>query len=275
MDFLLTPEEAQTTAKAVVDYFQAEGHVVNVEAAVDDEVQFRPTVSASKVGLTVYVESQSAPAYTTGVKELVSWVSVKRVNCEVYIAVPLDASLSGRFLTLLKRDGVGLILVDGAAAVTVHHAARNPALIVTPDPDLKYGGRTAAVREAVKRFNEVDRKGALQTMCEIVEGETGKLVKRLARKSWITPSEAIVEKMDWAGKINVSASAAQYTSGRTPLVDDKLKTDLHSFRGARNLIDHPAATPTAERKRQRQFAERMLMGPRLVAELVTLHRKIV
>ena len=60
-----------------------------------------------------------------------------------------------------------------------------------------------------------------------------------------------------------------------PIVDDKLKQDLHSFRGARNLIDHPATSKAAEKKRQTQFAERMVMGPRLAGELLSLQAKVV
>ena len=273
MDFVLTPEEAQSTAKAIVDHLTGEHHSVDVEAGVDKDVQFRPTVSARKHGLAVYVEAQSAPAYTQGVKDLVHLMGVKRANCEIYIAAPVDASLSGRFLTLLGRDGVGLMLVDEHSVVSVDREARNPALMITPDPDLKLGRHAGAVREAVKRFNQVDRKSALQTMCEIVEGETERLVKVLARKAWITKTEEECASMDWATQINVAAAKTVYTPGREPLVDDKTKTDLHSFRNARNLIDHKAPTKAAERKRQSQFAERMLMGPRLVAELLSLQRR--
>ena len=233
---------------------------------MDAEVHFRPTISAIKDGLDIYVEAQSAPAYTAGVKELVSWVSVKRRYCEVYIAIPLDASPSGRFLSNLVRDGVGLMFVGDEDAVSVHHKALNPALIVTPDPTLKLGRRSADVREAVKKFNEVDRKGALQAMCEIVESETDKLVRRLAKRAWIDKSETVVAAMDWSSQINMSASSNVHVAGRSPVVDDKLKTDLHSFRGARNLMDHKVTSKAQERRRQQQYAERMLMGPRLVAD---------
>lgn len=60
---------------------------------------------------------------------------------------------------------------------------------------------------------------------------------------------------------------------RKPLVDDKLEEDLHSFRGARYLIDD-TTTAAGAKKRQTQFAERMVMGPRLAAELRSLQAKI-
>jgi hypothetical protein len=200
---------------------------------------------------------------------------MEKLYCEIYIAVSMSTSLSGHFLSELSREGVGLMLIEAQGAVMIDKVPANPALQVSPDPTLKLGRLKTIVRDAVKRFNEGERKAALQDMCEIVEGETGKLVRKLAKKSWITKSEEAVEKMDWATQINVAAANDAYTSGRTPVVDDKLKQDLHSFRGARNLIDHPATTKAAEKKRQTQFVERMHMGPRLAGDLLSLQAKVV
>jgi hypothetical protein len=274
VEFVLTPEEAQSTAEAVVEHLRAEKYKVKIEVGVGDDIPFRPTVSAVKDGMSRYVEAQSVPQYTHGVKDLVHRAGVEKLYCEVYIAVSMSTSLSGHFLNELSRDGVGLILVDAGGAVSIHRIATNPALQVSPDPTLKLGRLKSRVRDAVKRFNIGERKAALQEMCEIVEGETGRLVRKLAKRSWISASEEAVEKMDWSSCIDIAASTNACTAGRKPIVDDKLKQDLHSFRGARNLIDH-SATAAGEKKRQTQFAERMLMGPRLAGELLSLQAKVV
>ena len=225
--------------------------------------------------MTVYVEAQHEPGYTVGVAELVSWASVQRVYCEIFVALPMEASPKARFLAELKRNGVGVLLVGDDGSVTTYAGSRNPALVATPDPTLKLGRCKGEVLREVARFNDVDRTGALRAMCEIVERETDVLVKRLARKKWISKSVAEVTAMDWSTQINIAASANVVAAGKTPIIDDKTKADLQSFRGARNLIDHKASTKHAEKKRQTQFAERMLMGPRLTAELLTLQRKVV
>lgn len=275
MEFLLTPEEARSTAEAVAHYLADQKYKeVQAEQPVDPAVSFRPTLTAEKGKLAVYIEAQHAPAYTTGVSELIHWASVQRVNCEVYVAVSTDASLKAGALAEMKRDGVGLIMVDASGDVSIHLNARNPALVVTPDPELKLGSRATAVRQALKKFNEVDRKGGLQWMCEIVEGDTGKLLRKLAVKLWIDKTEMQVTAMDWATQINISAAADRHINGKTPVVDDKFKADLHSFRGARNLMGHPVTSQAAEQKRQSQFAERMLMGPRLVAELLAARAQV-
>ena len=52
-----------------------------------------------------------------------------------------------------------------------------------------------------------------------------------------------------------------------PLGFREAKARLHSFRGARNLVDHPVASKREEIKREKQFPERMMMGPRLIPNL--------
>lgn len=273
MEFLVTPDEARRTAEAVVAYLEAENFKVRTEVEVDPTLHFRPTVTAKKTNLTLLVEAQFAPSYTPSLKDLVHWLTMQRVNCEVYLAVPAVAELSGRLLTELKRNGVGLFLVEGKE-VTKQHDARNPALIVTPDPGLALGPRKQVVGAAVRKFNDGERKNGLQDMCEIVETETDKLLKRLASKNWITKTADDLDKMDWSTQIDVAAADNVYVGNRKAIVDSNLKTDLHSFRSARNLIDHKVTTPAAERRRQAQFAERMHMGPRLVAELLSVKKQI-
>ena len=176
---------------------------------------------------------------------------------EVGIQVPLS---------VFERDN-RFVLLDGERR---WRCARK--LNLATVPVLALGSRAKAVKDQVARFNASDRKGALQSMCEIVEFETDKLVTKLARKGLISKTEGEVAKMDWATQINISASQTVHISGN-PLVSESLKTDLHSFRGARNLINHKVSSKRDEQKREQQFAERMLMGPRLTADLLSLQRK--
>lgn len=270
--FQFTPDEAQSTALAVIEHLRSEKHNVVVEEGVDPSVGFRPTMTGTLGVLKTYVEAQSTPLFSRGLRDLVSWASVQRTYSEIFIAAPTSADAGLGFLKEIKRDGVGLILVDDNGAVDVHLHARNPALMVALNSTLALGSRAKAVKDQVARFNASDRKGALQSMCEIVEFETDKLVTKLARKGLISKTEGEVAKMDWATQINISASQTVHISGN-PLVSESLKTDLHSFRGARNLINHKVSSKRDEQKREQQFAERMLMGPRLTADLLSLQRK--
>jgi hypothetical protein len=207
-------------------------------------------------------------------EELAVWLSVERAYAQLYVAVSAndDSVLSGRMLGHMKRRGIGLLLVGDD--VDVAFEARNSALVVTAEPTLKFGSCSSDVKNALDRFNKGERKAGLRDMCELVERETNALARKLARKNWIDRDETTVDGFDFSNTINVIASSTRYLADRPPLVGQRLKDDLHSFRGARNLVDHPVKTKYAEAKRERQFPERMMMGPRLVAELVALKRRV-
>lgn len=273
-DEAFTPLEARPTALAVGGWLSREKFKVELEAAIED-APYRTTILARSGGLDFLVEAQGSPVFTPGLQQLATWLSVQRRYAQFYVAIAAteDTSITGKMLEQLKGHGCGLLLVRGQD-INIAFEASNPALIVTPDPTLRFGHCKKDVGEAISRFNRGERRAGLRDMCEIVERETNVLARKLARKGWIDKTEVVVEQMDFNNKINVLAATTRYTRGRSPLVSERLKLDLHSFRGARNFVDHPVASKRDEIKREKQFPERMMMGPRLIAELVPLQRKV-
>src|SRR5207249_2715347 len=85
----------------------------------------------------------------------------------------------------------------------------------------------------------VEAQGSPDYTAELVEAEVRKLAIKAAKNGWLDRSEAAIDSMDTSNRIDVLASQRAYTGGRERLLDDNLKNDLHSFRGARNLFDHP------------------------------------
>jgi hypothetical protein len=273
MQFFLTPEEAQATAGAVANHLAGLGFRVSIEKAVSDDAPYRTTLYAEARGLTILVEAQGVPTYHPGLWELPPWLLTQRPYSELYIATGENQMVSGVLLKKLKQAGMGLIFVTLDGNVDYHLKPRNPALIVNPDPTLNLGRCSKEVRAIVTAFNSVDRKAALRNMCDLVELETQTLAKRASDRGWLIKTAAEVDQLDWANQINLLAASGAYKPGKTPLIGAKLKDDLVSFKGARNLLDHPAATKRDAIARERQFAERMMMGPRLVADLLALQRR--
>jgi hypothetical protein len=203
-----------------------------------------------------------------------AWLEAKRQYAELYIATTSEAVLQVGVLQDMKADGVGLFVTNDEGVVTEHLRAKNPALVVTPDPTLAFGSSKQEVRAAVQKFNEVDRKDGLRDMCEVVERHTEEVGVAACRKGWLKIPEADFKAKDWASQINELARKEVYHSPHVPAISPSLKDDLHSFRSARNLVDHKVRSRRDDTKRQKQFAERMMQGPRLAAELVSLKRKI-
>ena len=177
-------------------------------------------------------------------------------------------------LAEMKKHGVGWFVVHDDGSVIISSQARNPALVVTPDPNLKYGDCRVEVQASLEKFNEVNRKDGLRDMCEIVERETEDLIVIGVKKNLLTMNEAAARNMDWSTQINTLASPHAYNAGRQPIIGEPFKHDLHSFRGARNLVDHPVRNRREDKRREFQFADRMMQGPRIVAELVRLKRSL-
>jgi hypothetical protein len=274
MAYVFTADDAQTIANAVVKYLRKEKYKVSFETALSASAPFRTTLLAKRNNLTVLIDAQKSPNYGGSLQGLARWLGAERKYCELYLATHIDAYIRSGLLTELERDGVGLIVVDDNSAVSVSQKPRNPALVITPDPTLKFGKCKEEVLGSINKFNSINRKDGLRDMCEIVERLTEEVAVSAARKGYIRQTESEVRAKSWSEQINILASQDAYAPGHKRLLSETLKTDLQSFRGARNLIDHKVRTKREDEKRQRQFAERMMMGPRLVVDLMSLKRKV-
>lgn len=272
--FTFTPEEARPIAKVVARWVKKHhGHTCTVERPAWPAAPYRTTLVSKSNNPKILVEAQGRMNYHRSLAELRAWISDFRHHAELYLAVPAEGAIDARGLEEMRSAGVGLLLVDDKKQVSVSFAARSPALIVTPDPTLRYGDCTDQTLSAIAKFNTVDRRDGLRDMCELVERETERLAIAASRRGRMNISESAITAMDWSSQINALASA-KAASPRTPLMDEAMKNDYHSFRGARNLVDHPARTKRDAARRERQYAERMTQGPRLIAELVSLRRQV-
>jgi hypothetical protein len=274
MKFSFTTEEALPVAKAVVAHYKKRGFRIKAETAIADDAPCRTTLCWKEGALDVLVEAQGELSFSDTLRLFALWLGSKRWYAEFYIATHPEASTKVSVLAQMENHGVGLMLVEDDRRVVIARAATNPALLVTPDPNLRYGDCKEDVLAAVGKFNQTNRKDGLRDMCELVERETGRLVFLAAKKGQVTVPRAALEGQDWSSRINTLASAHACPAGSSPVVENKLKDDLHSFRGARNLIDHPARGKRDERKRQLQFTERMMQGARLISTLVSLRRSL-
>jgi hypothetical protein len=231
--------------------------------------------SGPKQGLlTKLIEAQGDLNFHRELQNFAHWLAAERQYVELYIATSDEAAVPPVVLQRVRRDGVGLLISDAEGKVHVLEKARNPALQVTPDPTLKYGDCKPEVKEAVEKFNETDRKDGLRDLCEIVERETEELALRASRRGLLKMDENALKSMDWSSQINALASVNAYNPGHEPMFTPPMKDDMHSFTRGRNLVDHKVRGKKENAQRERQFAERMMQGPRLLAELISLQRKV-
>jgi hypothetical protein len=224
---------------------------------------------------TVLYEVQGEIDFHSRLRDLAQWLAANRKYAEMWIAADGTAKTTAAVLATLKKAGVGLLLRDEESEKFESMLnATNPALKVTPDPALRFGDAKNDIVACVDKFNGGSRKDALRDLVEFVERDTEKALVLASRKGWITVPISAIEKQDWSTQINTLASVNIMTAGRNALIDPKLKDDMQSFRGARNLLDHPVRSRKEEQRRQCQMTERMMMGTRLMSELIALRRRI-
>jgi len=276
MEFDLTPDEVRPMASAVAKWLESRGFRVRVETPVRKDAPARTTLTATQGQLAVLVEVQTDLSYLGLVQELARYVRSRRLFVELYVAIKEkpEPNLSSACLKELENDGVGLLLVSEEGSVHESRHARNPAREVTLDAGLPLGSRTKEVELIFRRFNEGQRKAALEEMVELVEGLIDKVACKAARKGYLRKTESDVRTADLSNKINMLASSQLASCGKPPVFSDALKQDLHSFRESRNLLKHPARGRRGAQRRERQFPERMHMGARLTSDLLGIERKI-
>ena len=261
-----TPDEAQPIADRVIEHLSHKGWKCQVEVSYHVDAPLTTVVLATKgVEPTWLIEPQARPAYGTHISKLSNWLKGRREYVCFSIATTADAEVSGRMLTAMKADGVGLIIVDDLN-LAINRDCVSPALVIHLDPTIILGKHKARIMSIVEDFNVGNRVGALRDMCELVEGETGKLISRACAKGVVALTSVQIDAMRWANQIDSLRTAG--------VIDENLKIDLNSLRSARNLFDHPTTTRGGTLRRNRQCVERMHMGARLAGDLLSVARGI-
>jgi hypothetical protein len=268
------PPELRAAAATVATYFETEAFRIFTERPVAPDAPLRTTLLCQRGRESILVEVQTRAHLGRAIEDLARWLDSTRQFSSLFLAVPITSDVPGTLLQKLKQYGVGLLLADETRDVQELVRARVFSLLVPVVPNAALGPLSARVCALGQKFNDGDRKEALREMFDLVELENGRLARRAATKNWITKSVTDVDAMDWSTWINVLAAPNCYAGSRRPLFDGKLKDDLHSFRGARNLIDHPAPSRRADERRRLQYHERMIQGPRILGELLRLKRRI-
>lgn len=275
MEYICTAEEAWPIADAVKKFLQLEKYNVQIEKVITTDVPYRTTLLATRNHYSILVDAQHKPDVDIAVKDLVVWLLSNTRCAELFIATDRAAVFSGKFFRALDNTGIGLMIVEDDGTVIIDRNPKNPALVVNPEPGLKFGKYAKAVGTCLKKFNSPSsllsgdnyRKDALRDLCEIVEGQTEELAVRLSNKGHLILDEEEIRKRKWNDQINLMASKDAYKPNIKPFITEPLKLDLHSFRDARNKLDHKVRSKRDEIARQQQLPERMMMGSRLVADL--------
>lgn len=272
MKFDYLTQELWPIARTVVRHFKKKHYTVESEAPLDANYGFRPTLIFRRKWETVVVEVRSAPSLDDPLQGFIKDALARQAEITIFLALPRERngdeiSFPVSFLDMLRRSGVGLLLVDSAGTAEHEKAAKCSLRFSIP------AGRTLSryrerVSEAVQKFNRGDPIDGLRDLTEIFEEAVNELARRAATRRLVVPTLQEVDAMDLEGKINLLAAPERNGQPQHRFLNEPLKADLKSFKGARNLGHHPRSKKR-QRELEAQLLERMQSGIRLLREILS------
>jgi hypothetical protein len=260
------------TAVALARHFTGRRYTVYAERQIGEAYGFRPTLTCKRSWDLIAVEVSSSPTIEGAIGDFIRTALAIRQELTIYIALPRDRDgeeilLPVSFLDGLRKFGVGLLLVSNDVVEEREKGARCSLRYSVP-PGRSLGRYKEQVLEAVKKFNRGDNIDGIRDLTEIVEGGLGELALKASTKRLIIPTPEEIGEMDFEGRINVLGAPEWRNQPQRRFLDENLKNDLRSFRGARNLGHHPR-TKKQQKSLENQLMERTQASIRLLREILT------
>jgi hypothetical protein len=260
------------TAKTIVRYFKKRRYAVEIEALLDASYGYRPTLIFRRKWESTVIEVRSSPSIDGPLNEFVQAALAQRAEVTIYVALPRERNgeeilLPVSFLDSLRKAGVGLLLVEDGKIVEQEKPAKCSLRFSIPT------GRSLSkhkekVTEAVRKFNRGEPVDGLRDLTEIVENSVDDLARRAATRRFLIPTLPEVETMDLEGKINLLGAPQWHGQNQHRFLEEQLKDDLKSFKGARNLGHHPRSKKK-QLELETQLLERTQASIRLLREILT------
>jgi hypothetical protein len=259
-------------ALLVAKHFKARKYAVQGEKQISSAYGFRPTLTCKRSWDRIAVEVRSSPIIDGPFRELITTALAGREELTIYIALPRERDgneilLPVSFLDELRKFGVGLLLVSDGEVEEREKGARC-SLRYSVAAGRSMGRYKERVIEAVRKFNRGDNIDGLRDLTEIVEASVEDLAAKAAAKRLIVPTEEEIQTMDFEGKINVLGAPEWRGQPQRRFLEENLKNDLKSYKGARNLGHHPRSK-LQQQNLENQLMERTEASIRLLREILT------
>ena len=205
-------------------------------------------------------------------KNYVQYCQINRIEVEIWLVVVSDSDDFSYFHTFLKEmkiNGVGLMVVSPthkdivikAIPMSVKHNFSNE------EVDVKYYG--AKTRRARDRFTDGDWLDAFKEQILIFEQAVTDVLKTADKKGVVCLSKKIA-KMQLHESIDLLGDPNKSLPQGSPVLIERNRLDCLSYKNGRNLASHPRTSLEEERILYRAVLEKMMMGFRLIQELVAI-----
>src|SRR5438067_1244898 len=111
-EFEFTPEDAQPIAIVVAKDLRRQRFTVQFEKPPYENAPYRASVVGTYQDKKAVVEAQFSFDFHPELRELATWLMLRRAYVETYIATVPDASINPGVLHEMRELGVGLFFVE-------------------------------------------------------------------------------------------------------------------------------------------------------------------
>lgn len=270
--FEFLAEELWPIAEAILATYTRRRFKVEIEKALTPDSEYRPTFIFRKGYTTEIIEVTKTLQIGLALDRFIEDCISRREPVSIWICVPASSepSRSIREEEKHRRQGIGIYYVNENKEAGLLQQAVECHMRFRPEPGPAITERIdRKIREICSKFNSgsTGRLDALRDLAELVESTVRGLGEAAHRLGKLTDI-ARFRQLDFAGKLNYLHHINQ-----PRIISTDLFNDLNSFRGARNLSDHPR-TASEERRLATQFIERMAAGVRLLREIDAVKRQL-
>ncbi|MFA5164298.1 MAG: hypothetical protein WC481_01870 [Candidatus Omnitrophota bacterium] len=242
-----------------------------IEKPFDRAASFRPTLICKKGNENIAIEIRNDPVFSEYFEDFVKDCLAERRPVKVYLAMPSilgeeEIALTHSFMSKANGYGVGVFLVHEKEVIEYIKSVKCNMRIGPNDCIISSRGKDK-ILPIISRFNKGEPIDAIRDITELVENLVDNLAKKASKKRKVVPRIKEVTDMNFETKINLLSASDWHGKHQKKHFNEDFKSDLKSFKGARNLSHHPR-DKVLSKKLEQQLIERMLMGTRLSNDLL-------
>lgn len=268
MSYLILPSNLHSAADKVRSYFDKDYGLKNikVEESIDDDVNWRPTISGSTSDYHLVCVEVTDGGYTSALDNAVVQLMTKGLPVRLFVAYPSDDSVdSDKVLATFRTasdKGIGIVEVRSTGRCVVRQNAIKLSLAAVrriDRPSLAKKYRQAFVDAEATFLNGDPSKGCSRVYDEL-EALTRKFATRAAKLGWWNPGSMKIDTGPWAkvlaGMIRDFSGRLGDVRGRCPGFELHLLNGILGVTGHRNDSGHKPRSRKALMTRDAQLRTR-------------------
>lgn len=275
MSYQVLPTNLHSTADRVRGYLRNDYGVQRIvtEQSIDDEVDWRPTISGSTRDHHIVCVEVTDASYSDSLDKAVLQCMTRGLPVRLFIAFPGDEVSDKSFRKTIndaRERGIGIIEVRRRRCKLIHAAiALSLASVRRVDPKRYSTKRRQAVVDAQATFLNGDPVKGCSRIYDEIESLSRALAKKAADKGWWPPSGDLDTKA-WARLMDtliddVDMAALRRASNRK--VDRALLNRVRALTPHRNEAGHKPRNRVALIRRDSQLRTRFEHASDVLADL--------